>query len=500
MDSAQRLRQPVLEKDLKADVCVVGAGIAGLTTAYLLAREGKSVVVLDAGEVGGGQTQRTSAHLSNAIDDRYREIERLHGARGAQLAAESHTAAIRRIEAIIKAEHIDCDFKRVSGYLFPAPGQDPSALEQERDAARRAGLQEVDLVPSPLGSHWQGPCLRFPQQAQFHPLHYLYGLAVAFGKKDGQLYTRTKVKRIDGGHPAKVQTEDGHTVQCSATVVATNSPVNDLVAIHSKQAPYRTYVIAARVPMDSVPHGLYWDDADPYHYVRVQTIPAEGTGQERQLLLIGGEDHKTGQDPAPDERYQRLESWARQHFPQLGPIEYYWSGQVMETIDGLAFIGRNPWDQPNVFVATGDSGMGLTHGTIAGMLLTDLILERPNAWQTLYDPARKPLRAVGAYLRENLNVARQYADWVTPGDVSTADDIAAGTGAVLHEGLHKVAAYRDEKGTLHRFSATCPHLHCIVHWNDSEKSWDCPCHGSRFDRLGRVIEGPAVGNLSPADK
>jgi Rieske Fe-S protein len=216
------------------------------------------------------------------------------------------------------------------------------------------------------------------------------------------------------------------------------------------------------------------------------------------VLIVGGEDHKTGQAGDHEERYARLEAWARERFPMIQGVEFRWSGQVLETIDGLAFLGRNPLDEPNVFIATGDSGMGMTHGTIAGMLLTDLILGRENPWATLYDPARKTLRAIGEFARENLNVLAQYADWLTPGDVSSPEEVRPGTGAVVRRGLAKVAVYRDEQGVLHERSAACPHLGCVVGWSDAEKTWDCPCHGSRFDRYGRVLNGPANRDLTPA--
>jgi len=205
--------------------------------------------------------------------------------------------------------------------------------------------------------------------------------------------------------------------------------------------------------------------------------------------------------PADDteERHGRLESWARERFPMMEEIEFTWAGQVMETVDGLAFIGRNPLDKDNVYIVTGDSGMGMTHGTIAGILLTDLILGRENRWATLYDPSRKTLGALGEYTKEALNMAVQYTDWMTGGDVGSVDEIALGSGAVLRRGLSKVAVYRDKSGKAHEVSAVCPHLGCIVQWNGAEETWDCPCHGSRFNKLGKVINGPANTNLEPVD-
>ncbi|HEY0970463.1 MAG TPA: FAD-dependent oxidoreductase [Gemmatimonadales bacterium] len=488
---------PPLAADADVDVCVIGAGIAGLTTAYMLGRAGKRVLVLDDGPVGGGESGRTTAHLSNALDDRFVVLERVHGPEGARIAAESHMAAINRIEAIVREEEIDCDFTRLHGYLVLAPGDELPMLEEEAEAAERAGVADVELVTrAPLEAWDTGPALRFPRQGQFHILKYLAGLVRAIERDGGRIHCGSHVDQIDaGGDRTVATTTDRRTVHADALVVATNSPVNDWVALHTKQAPYRTYVVGLRVPRGSVPTALFWDTGDPYHYVRIQP---EG---EHDVLVVGGEDHKTGQATDTDERFVRLERWARERFPMAGEVAYRWSGQVMEPVDYMAFIGPDPAGQPNVYVASGDSGQGMTHGTIAGILLTDLIMGRESPWAKLYDPSRVSLKADTAreFLRENLNVAAQYADHLTPGELPSADGIAPGSGAVLRRGRHKVAAYRAEDGTLHERSAVCTHLWCIVQWNDTERSWDCPCHGSRFDPYGRVLNGPAVEELGEAE-
>jgi glycine/D-amino acid oxidase-like deaminating enzyme/nitrite reductase/ring-hydroxylating ferredoxin subunit len=500
MATAEEPSQRVLTGNVDADVCIVGAGIAGMTTAYLLAREGKSVVVLDDGPIGGGETGRTTAHLSNALDDRYFEIERLHGADGARLAAESHTAAISRIEAIVNAEKIQCDFERVDGYLFVATGQPLDELDRELNAAHNAGLSDVTLVErAPLDFN-TGPCLRFPRQGQFHPLKYLNGLARAIERDGGLIFTLSHAEEIEGGPDAHVLTKAGHTVTARDIVVATNTPVNDLVSIHTKQAAYRTYVIGVQIPMGSFTKALYWDTDQPYHYLRLNKIQSADKDRGFEILTVGGEDHKTGQAEAAKDRYERLEAWTRERIPRAGEVEFRWSGQVMETVDGLAFIGRNPNDHPNVYIVTGDSGMGMTHCTIGGMILTDLIMGRENAWADLYDPSRKRISAASRFLRENLNVMAQFADKLTAGEVDSADEVARGSGNVLRRGLTKIAVYRDEQGNLHENSAICPHLGCVVNWNSSEKSWDCPCHGSRFDPYGEVINGPANSPLARVDE
>jgi glycine/D-amino acid oxidase-like deaminating enzyme/nitrite reductase/ring-hydroxylating ferredoxin subunit len=479
----------------QAHVCIIGAGIAGLTTAYLLGRAGKSVIVLDDGPIVSGETERTTAHLVTALDDRYLDLERLHGEKGARLAAESHAAAISHIERIVREEKIDCDFERLDGYLFVPPGESTDLLDREMAAAQRAGLTDLHMVRrAPVTSFDSGRTLCFPRQAQFHPLKYLAAVAQAIIRDGGRIYTETHVAKIEGGESARIETRDGQTVTASAVVVATNTPVNDLLAIHTKQAAYRTFVIGATVPAGSISKGLYWDTQNPYHYIRLSRSASVAS----DVLIVGGEDHKTGQADDAEARYVKLEEWARARFPMMTEIVFRWSGQVMQPVDGLAFIGRNPMDKPNVYIATGDSGNGMTHGTIAGLLLTDLIHGRDNAWSTLYEPSRKTLGALNTFTKETLNMVAQYADWVTSGDVKEDVLVPPGSGAVVRRGLKKIAVYCDDAGQLHERSAVCPHLEGIVAWNHSEQTWDCPCHGSRFDKFGKVLNGPAITDLSPA--
>ncbi|HUF49776.1 MAG TPA: FAD-dependent oxidoreductase [Longimicrobiales bacterium] len=495
--AAVELERSPLTGDARADVCVVGAGIAGLMTAYHLAREGRKVMVVDDGPMGGGETGRTTAHLSDALDDRFYELEKLHGEGGARLAGQSHRAAIERVAEIVHQEGITCDFRWVDGYLFAAPpASTEDDLARECESAARAGVA-VEATDSAPYHPFEGQqhALRFVRQARVHPLKLLAGLARCIEGNAGIIHTGTHVKAVHGGSPVRVETDAGATIRASACVVATNSPISDYVVTHAKMAPYRTFAIAARVPKGSVPDALYWNNANPYIYIRVQ----QGDGHD--WLIVGGEDYKTGHREDDAQRLVRLVQWARARFPMVESIDYQWSGQVLEPNDGLAFTGRNPDGAENVYLHTADSGQGMTHGTIAGMLLTDLIMGRENAWAALYDPKRVSmgLSAAREFVKENLDVAAQYAAYVLPGDVPSETDVPRGSGRVVRHGTKMVAVYRDDEGRLHERSAVCTHLKCIVNWNELESSWDCPCHGSRFAPLGDVLNGPALAPLEELD-
>lgn len=482
---------PSLHHDLTTDVCVVGAGVSGLTTAYMLLKEGRQVVVLDKDDFAANETGYSSAHLSNALDEGYVEIERLHGKLGSQLAYQSHTEAINRISKIIKDENISCDFLRLDGFLFCGPNQTFVDLEKELFAAARAGMKDIQLERN--GNFSLGPYLRFRNQAQFNPVKYLKGLAEAVQRLGGQIFNGALVTQVKGGDHAHVVTQKGCTVYCKDIVVATNVPINDLVAIHTKEAAYRSYMIGLKIKRNQFPIGLFWDTADPYHYLRVH----READTDYDVLLVGGEDHKTGQKNDPQECFHKLNEWVRNKFGIESEIDYRWSGQIIEPMDGLAYIGLNPGISNNVYIAAGDSGHGMTHGTIAGILLTDLMMGRENEWAKLYSPNRISFKGLNNYLNENFNTFWQYKDWMNAGEVKSADELREGQGAVIREGLSQWATYRDSNGKLHTFSAVCPHLGGIVHWNGVEKTWDCPCHGSRFSKLGEVINGPACQNLTP---
>ncbi len=480
-----------LQGDLETEIAVVGSGVAGMSVAYELASAGKQVTVLDRGAIGGGMTARTTAHLSSYSDDGFRELIKVRGLEAAKGWRQSQAAAITRIETIQRELGADCDFRRLDGYLFLAPDTDPTVIDAELVASAQVGMLAVRHEGVPFTGEEKTPALRFPDQATFHPLKYLAALAAAIDRAGGRLFASTPVVSVEESSAGvEIVTLGGAHVRAQAAVVATNAPINDRFAIHSKQAPYRTYAVAFEIPRGSIPDALYWDTLDPYHYVRLQ--PGEG---EFDLLIVGGEDHKAGESNNGDERILSLTHWTRERAPALGQEVARWSGQVLEPMDYTAFIGRNPGEK-RVFIATGDSGQGMTHGALAGLLIADLILSSDSVWAPIYEPARKPLKAMGEFIRENATAAKNYAQYLTRGEKSSVDELLPGEGAIVGNGLAKIAAFRDEDGSLHQRSASCTHLGCHVSWNSFERCWDCPCHGSQFAPDGEPLNGPAISPLA----
>ncbi|MBL7930401.1 MAG: FAD-dependent oxidoreductase [Bacteroidia bacterium] len=502
VDSVGPLAFLKLEEDLTTDVIIIGAGISGISIAYELINSGKKVVVIDDGFVGSGETGRTTAHLVNALDDRYYNLEKVHGKKKAKLLAESHRKAIDHVEEIIKLDRFDCDFKRLDGFLFLHPSDSDSSLDKELIATKEAGLdvEKVKKVPGLL--NYRGAAIRFARQARFHPLKYLTALSNIILKKGGAIYTDTKAIKID--HTGVV-TDKKRRIIADHVVVATNSPINNLVRMHLKQYAYRSYVIGTKVPKDSLPDVLWWDTGDfkenaqtpPYHYVRLQEFDAT-----HDLLVIGGEDHPTGLAEASEKKeedaYAYLEAWAQKHFGvKAENVIYKWSGQVLEPMDGIAFIGKNPGDHDNTYIVTGDSGNGMTHGVIAGMLISDLITGKHNNFEDLYDPGRfKLLKAGNKFFKELIgglfNYFRYKPKTEEPDELRL---IAKNEAKVVDIKGESKGVFRDEHDHLHIVGVECTHLKCIVKWNNDEKSWDCPCHGSRFSYEGKVLNGPASTDL-----
>lgn len=486
---------PPLMDDAHADVCIVGAGIGGLTTAYILACEGKKVIVIDAIGVGAGETGRTTAHFFPP-DEWYASIEDSFGSEHAAQISSSFSEATDLVESIIARENIDCDFERLSGYLYSFAENGRAEIDNEYQAAQRAGAKPALLDQVPGLSFDTGPCIEFQNLAQFHPLKYLDGLSHALINRGGEIFCGTRATEIESTDDGHFVHTNGGKISAASIVVATNTPFHkESVFLHTKQAAYQTYVIGVRVPKGSVPRILLWDTGDPYYYVR---LAEDDNEPDFDILVVGGADHKTGDDKHPEHRYHELENWVRERFPMALSVAYRWSGQVMEPADGVAYLGRNPMGDKNIYIITGDSGNGMTHCTIGAMIISDLIGGRTARWEALYSPKRKVTHGFSEFVTEQTDTLAKYGEWLTPGEVNSPDQIECGEGAIIRKGIHKLAVYRDETGSLHSLSAKCTHLGCVVHFNSAERSWDCPCHGSRFSTNGDVLHGPATSPLNKA--
>lgn len=490
---------PKFSGNQSCDTVIIGSGIAGLATAYELASIGRKVIVVDRGAIAGGMTSRTTAHLAPICDDGLGALVNLRGKEMAKLFQESQEAAVARIEQNVEELELECDFRRLDAFLFPAMGVDPREArdhrQQEFDAAKEVGAAAELVTGVPLTGFEKAPVLRYPNQATFHPLRYLRGLARAIRDKRGLIFADTLVLSVeelpDGG--VRVSTADGGVIEAASAVIATNSPINDRVQLQTKMSPYRTYAMAFTLPRGDLPDALFWDTGDPYHYVRLNPGPGS-----IDYLIAGGADHKSGEADDGDIRFEAIEAWIRALAPTLGKEITRWSGQVLDTIDYCAFIGPNPGSK-DVYVITGDSGQGMTHGALAGLLLKELIAGNRTSWAPVYEPTRKTPTGVINYVRENLSTVKNLAGYVLSGDLNSLDELAAGQGGVLRNGLSKIAACRDMAGNLHLHSATCTHSGCEVAWNSTEQCWDCSCHGSHFAPDGTVLNGPAVLALAPVD-
>ncbi len=491
IDTANEQDFPQLSGEVKVDVLVVGGGITGITTAYLLKQAGCRVAVVDLKSIGGGETAHTTAHLSFVTDTRLHELASRLGQQQAQAFWGAGHLALQQIGGIANELKISCELKRVPGYLFAATAKDPKkeakSLREDALIANALGFDAAFVESDPL---FQRPAVRFPNQLKFHPLKYVNAIARSLPGSGCHVFSRTSGSNINSDkHELKT---DLGTITYDAVVAATHVPIQGerdtfgAALFQTKLAAYSTYVIEAEI--ESVAESLFWDTDDPYLYYRFDR--REG----RCFVILGGEDHKTGQEEDTETRYERLESILKKNFPEAKP-RHRWSGQVLETPDGLPYIGEVAERQ---FLATGFSGNGITLGTFSAILIRDLITGISNPWTELFAPHRKATVGVLEYVRENKDYpAYLLKGWLTP--TATVDELRRGSGDVLKLNGEKRAVYCDEQGKRTMLSPICPHMGCIVAWNDAEKTWDCPCHGSRFSATGELIAGPAESGLEPKE-
>ncbi len=469
-----------LRGEIETDVAIVGAGITGITAAALLSERGQRVVVLEKDTIGSGETGNTTAHITAAIDARYHYIRRKYSPGEARLVAEASVASIEKIAELISRHSIDCRFRRVPGYLYTEKRRYVAEIKNEARAAAEAGLDAKWTESVPLPSATRGAVL-FANQAQFHPRQYLDALAAKISGKDCRVFERTRVTDVKDGQPCVVETEGGR-VTAKAVLMATNVPIAGFTDIHTLAAPYRTYAMA--FPIEDFPDGLFWDTADPYHYTRRQD----------QWLIVGGEDHRVGEEEDTEGCFARLLAYARGAFG-VGEPSHRWSGQVIEPHGGLPIIGGSG----NLYLSTGYAGQGITFGTIGAMIVADLLTGVTNRYAEVFDRSRRrPHVTAREFLTENLQFPKHFlSDRLTSHDVEgkSTDEVRAGEAKILEIDGKKVAAYRDDSGALHTVSPVCTHMNCDVAWNPAERTWDCPCHGSRFTPDGEVLNGPARAPL-----
>jgi glycine/D-amino acid oxidase-like deaminating enzyme/nitrite reductase/ring-hydroxylating ferredoxin subunit len=490
MESVEARRFPRLEGDVTVDVAVIGGGVTGVTAALLLKRAGQRVALIESRRIGKGETGRTTAHLTEVLDTRYASLISRFGRDEARLAAESQRAAIDRIASFVSELGIDCGFGFVPGFLYAEDEEGAEGIAAEERALAILGIdaRPVSALPLPLPVR---RALRFERQAQMHPRAYLAALALQIPGDGSQLFEETHVRAVDDGEPCRVITERG-VVIARQVIVAAHVPVSNRLFIHNKLAPYRSYVVAVptSLPADL---GLFWDSANPYHYIRTQ-----GMGGHT-FLIVGGEDHRVGEEDDTTQALARLERYVGDRLGvEVGPTDYRWSGQIVESADGLPYIGRSAASH-NVYVATGFGGNGITGGTMAAMLLAGELTGTRSPWADLFDATRwKPLASARAVLTESGGYARHMVgDRLSKQGPEAVAHLSRGEGTVITIEGERYAVYRNGEGHLSALSPVCTHLGCLVRWNSAETSWDCPCHGSRYDPHGRVLNGPAMEALPP---
>jgi glycine/D-amino acid oxidase-like deaminating enzyme/nitrite reductase/ring-hydroxylating ferredoxin subunit len=490
IDSTPETNFPSYSNNVSVDVAIVGAGIVGVTAATLLKRAGKTVAVIESKRISTGVSGHTTAKITSLHQLIYAELIKKLGEDKARIYAESNQAALEFVAKLVKEEQIDCDFSRQSAYSYAESEDNLKDVEQEVEAALKLGLPASFVRQTSLPFPIAG-AVKFDNQAQFHSRKYLLHLINRIPGDGSYVFEDTRVTNVEEDAPCRVITDKG-TIQAKDVIIATHIPILDQGLFFAKTYPQRSYIIGARIEPSKAPQGMFIGVGKNYQSIR--TTP----DKDGLLLLIGGGGHKVGTVENTEEKYQRLENFARSRFG-IESIDYRWSTQDFVSFDKLPYIGKlTPFNQ-HVYVATGFSLWGMSKGTMSGMLLADLILGVKNPWTELYDATRATPFVSPKGLAQNIDVGVHWVGDRLKGLGKSLSDVTAGEGKLVTVDGEKVAAYRDDKGEIHTCSAVCPHLGCVVAWNNAEKSWDCPCHGSRFDYDGQVLHGPSVKDLKKID-
>ena len=473
--------------DIVYDCLIVGGGITGLTAALLLQKASKQTVIAEAHTIGFGTTGGTSAHINTFADTTYKEAENVFGEAGAQLFANAINEGFALIKSNVDQYQIDCDYESKPGYIYAEDETQAGQLDEVYEGTIKVGVavKYVEQVPTPVP---YTSALQFDGQAQFHPLKYLRGLQKTYLEAGGVIMENTKIEGLDnqeGIHMAKSSTGN---IRAKSVIYATHMPPN-INVFNFECAPYRSYVMAVKLKSGQYPDALIYDMQDPYHYVRSHTIDGQ------QLLFVGGLDHKTAHEDA-EKAFADLEKYIRKYY-NVSSVKYQWSSQYYIPVDGLPYVGQMPFSADGVYCATGYNGNGMMLGSISGKILSDLVLGKRSAYADLFSPSRvKPIDGFSEFVKENADVAYHFvADRINIHETDSLQRIKPGMGKVVEVDGEKIAAYRDEEGIIHALSPVCTHAKCIVNWNSAEKTWDCPCHGARYNIDGEVLTGPATRGL-----
>ncbi|MGC3000749.1 FAD-dependent oxidoreductase [Streptomyces sp. G35A] len=483
-----------LTDDLEVEVAVIGGGIAGLCTAWELARAGRSVAVLEAGRIAAGVTGHTTAKVSALHTLIYDKLRRTRGPEGARLYARSQSEAIERAAGIVRELGIDCDWERRSSYTYVRDAGRVEELRAEASAAREAGLPASFVTATGLPFPVAG-AVEVTDQAQFHPRKYLLALADDLIRHGGRIHEDTTVLGLEEGEPCRLSTAAGATVTAGDVVVATHYPIFDRALLFARLSPRRELVVAGSVPAGRDPDGMYITPDENTRSVRTAPYGEDGT---RRLLVVTGE-HFTPGTGDTRARFDRLTAWTREHFPDV-ELTHSWATQDNEPTDTVPLVGPLHPGARHAYVATGFSGWGMSGGMMAGRLLAAQITGEECEWSGLYDPRRlaPAVREAPTFLKTQAHVAKHFVgDRLRP--APPVESLPPGEGAVVRAEGGRLAVYRDEEGALHAVSARCTHMGCLVNFNSAERAWECPCHGSRFDTDGKVVQGPATRPLERRD-
>ena len=473
------------------DVLIIGAGITGLTTALLLQQAGKKCVLAEARNIGFGTTGGTTAHLNTFLDTPYDKIIKNFGEDNAKLVAQGTKASIALIRQNIKDLKIDCGFEELPAYLFSLNEKQNSELESLVDAAHKVGVA-MNFTNT---SEFPIPYLKIaliPDQAKFHPGRYIFGLATAFVKAGGILLENCRVTGIKEDSPLEAETSLGN-IKARKAIYATHIPPGVNI-LHFRCAPYRSYAIAVTLKDEQYPDALGYDMQDPYHYYRTQDVDG------KKYFIAGGEDHKTGDEENTEACFKRLESHVRTYF-NIKEVVYRWSSQYFDPADGLAYIGNLPGHSGDLYVATGFGGNGMIYGTLAGISLSNILVHGSSIYQEVFDPNRiKPIAGFSNFVKESADVMGHFIkDRFNIDKIDSTVELAPGEGRLVKYEGQTLALYKDDQKQLHALNPACTHIKCTIAWNASEKTWDCPCHGSRFSIEGEVVTGPARKDLQKID-